>query len=88
MANDVLRQAPKDNAHGKNERVSSARTIYVQDLAEYRAFQARADEIGISMSELILSALRAYGKNECSTCTRMREVLSTGSVVMKQKKAK
>jgi hypothetical protein len=62
------------------------RTIYVQDMDSYKAAQAKAAEMKISMSEFIARAITAYMNPEnCPVCSRMSEIMRTAGSLDKRK---
>jgi Mn-dependent DtxR family transcriptional regulator len=89
MANVRVKSEKREVANyglGKIERTSTTACVYVQDLAFWSQAQDRAEELGLSMSEMIMQALRSFmDPNECKRCDRIREILSVGSIVVKGK---
>jgi len=87
MANVRTESKPRPEkaryAHGKIERTSSIKTVYVQDQDFWDAAKDHAEKVGLSLSEMIMQSLAEYmgkDKNHCGTCARVREILSAGSI--------
>jgi hypothetical protein len=77
-----------NHMHGKIKRVSSIKTIYVQDVEKWERARVFAESQGLSMSELLMAGVEKLVEEKCPVCTRISEVLSSGSMVLKAKKSK
>jgi hypothetical protein len=91
MANKRIETQPKPEVsnygHGNIKRTSSIKTVYVQNQELWDKAKIHAEEIGISLSEMIAQSLQEFmDKKACGRCERIREILSVGSVIVKGKK--
>lgn len=77
-----------NSMHGKIERESGIKSLYCSDLAKWDAAKVRAEEMGISMSELVLAGIEKFLNDKCQICERVREVVSTGSLKVSKAKAR
>jgi hypothetical protein len=81
----------KDYGHGKfTEDVGGNRTIYVQSNLLWAEMVAYAKSQGLSNSETISRAIRAYisANKDCPVCARAREIYMVGAMPVKRETKK
>jgi hypothetical protein len=74
--------------HGKIQRESAIKSLYVSDVSRWDAAKLKADEMGISMSELVMAGIDKFVNDRCLVCERVAEVIATGSMRVKAKAKK